>query len=162
MSIRCSAKVIILHEGKVLLNRCHHKNGQVYYDLPGGGQHPYENMREAAAREVLEETGYRVRITRFAALAEEIYTDPDVRARYPDYSHRICHIFRAELLDEQAQRPSETDFGMEKSMWVDAGAVDKLLQICPHGLKGRFCELLDAQYPLDLGTCYYADTEDQV
>ena len=34
----------------------------MYYDLPGGGQHSYETMEQAAIREVKEETGLDIEI----------------------------------------------------------------------------------------------------
>ena len=48
MSIRSAAKAIIVKDGQILLNRCRHKDGSIYYDLPGGGQHQYESCVEAA------------------------------------------------------------------------------------------------------------------
>lgn len=48
-----SAKALILKDGRLLLNRCETSAGEEYFDLPGGGQHVYETMEEAVAREVL-------------------------------------------------------------------------------------------------------------
>ena len=72
MAIRNTAKAIIIKDGCVLLNKCAHRNGTPYYDLPGGGQHPYEPLEEGVLREVREETGYEARILRFCGLAEDI------------------------------------------------------------------------------------------
>ena len=58
MPVRSAAKAIILRDGKVLLNCCRTEAGEVYYDLPGGGQKAYEPMEETVVREVAEETGY--------------------------------------------------------------------------------------------------------
>ena len=55
--IRNAVKVILLNQGCALLNRCAHADGRIYYDLPGGGQHEYESIEQAALREVREETG---------------------------------------------------------------------------------------------------------
>ena len=84
MSIRSAAKAIIIKDDQILLNRCRHKDGSIYYDLPGGGQHKYESLEAAVLREVKEESGFDVTIRRFAALAEEIYTNEKLRAQYPD------------------------------------------------------------------------------
>ena len=67
MSIRSAAKAIIIKDNQILLNRCRHKDGSIYYDLPGGGQHPYESLEDAVRREVMEETGFEVSVRRFAA-----------------------------------------------------------------------------------------------
>ena len=55
MSIRNSAKAIVLHEGKILVNRCSSRFGE-YYALPGGGQRTGEMLQETVKRELLEET----------------------------------------------------------------------------------------------------------
>jgi len=79
MPIRCTSKAIIVRDGRILLNRCRQLNGRIYYDLPGGGQHTYETLEDALIREVREETGYTVRVVRFAGMAEEIYTSALMR-----------------------------------------------------------------------------------
>lgn len=72
MSIRSTAKAIILNKNRVLLNKCVDDNNGEYYSLPGGGQNNYETLEEAIARECLEETGYNVKAIKFIALCEEI------------------------------------------------------------------------------------------
>ncbi len=118
MGIRCTSKALIIRDGKILLNRCRHLDGSIYYDLPGGGQHPYETLEAALIREVREETGYTVRVLRFAGMAEEIYTSPVMREKYPEYTHRILHLFTAEITDAEASHPSEKDLQMEESVWM--------------------------------------------
>lgn len=149
--IRNAAKALLIKEGKILLNRCKSSSGEIYYDLPGGGQHLYETMEQAVCRECLEETGLTVRILRFAALSEEISTDPSIRERYPDYAHRILHIFVAEPLDLPAKPPSELDLGMEESVWVPLAEADRL-PLRPAALKGRVQEAVRCPAPLYLGT----------
>ena len=56
MSIRCSAKALILDEGRLLLNKCVSHAG-VYYTLPGGGIEPGETPEQAVLRELKEECG---------------------------------------------------------------------------------------------------------
>ncbi len=56
-------------QGRVLLHR-RADNG--YWALPGGRMNPGESIAEACAREVLEETGLRVRVGRLIG----VYSDP--------------------------------------------------------------------------------------
>lgn len=152
MSIRSAAKAIIIKENQILLNRCRHKDGSVYYDLPGGGQHKYESLEDAVIREVKEETGFDVIIRGFAALAEEIYTDEGLRERFPDYTHRILHIFLAEIADEHPDAPTEKDYGMEESEWIAIDQIPNLPEIRPKGLQQKLPRLLAAESPVYLGT----------
>ena len=45
MSVRSTAKAIIIHNDKILLNKCYDKNNGHYYSLPGGGQEKYEKKQ---------------------------------------------------------------------------------------------------------------------
>ena len=114
MSVRNSAKAILLHDGKILVNRCVSRFGE-YYALPGGGQKSGETLIEAVKRELLEETGYAVEPLRLAGVYER------VRASHTDANaHKIYFIFYCRLADTNRRRPTETDrfqVGME---WVDA------------------------------------------
>ena len=69
MPVRNSAKALVLHEGKILVNRCTSRFGD-YYALPGGGQREGETLLEAVRRELLEETGFRVVPLRLSGLYE--------------------------------------------------------------------------------------------
>ena len=150
MPVRCASKAIILRDGKVLLNRCRTEAGEVYYDLPGGGQHPCETMEETVVREVAEETGYHVRVLRFLGLIEQIHDDPALRAAWPDYTHRINHIFLAELTDGPRGTAAEKDFEYEESLWVPLDEADTL-PFRPSALSGQLRALLDGRDPW-LGT----------
>jgi len=150
MSIRPTSKVILLHKGKILLNRCADEE-DVYYDLPGGGQHPLETMEEAAHREVLEETGYSIIIDRFAAITEEISSDPFVLENYPAYAHRVAHIFLAHLASDERTACTETDLYQVASEWFTPEQADQLY-LRPLNLNGRFREILNSDHPLYLGS----------
>ena len=150
MAIRNAAKAIILHNDKILVNRCITENNEVYYDLPGGGQNQFETMEDAVIREVLEETGYKVKIVRFIALAEEIYDNNELREKYFDYSHRILHIFLVNLISEIADEITEKDWQQEESLWMSYDEIDKVA-FRPAQLSGRISDLVKVNQPQYLG-----------
>ena len=153
MAIRNSSKALLVSEGRILVNRCVSRTGDIYYDLPGGGQHDFETMEEALVREVLEETGYHVRVLRFVALAEEIndymLQDPAMEA-YREYAHRAIHIFLAELTGERREKPTEADFQQEESLWLPVREADGLM-FFPVQINGRISELIRDEVPRYLG-----------
>ena len=119
MGIRSAAKAIIIKGDKILLNECKDiKNGD-YYSLPGGGQQKYETLYEAVVRECLEETGYTVIPIRFAALCEEICMDTEIREIYPEYAHKMYHIFICELENKEVKAPTEKDCMQLDSKWIE-------------------------------------------
>lgn len=152
MAIRCAAKALIVREGRILLNRCRKSDGSVYYDLPGGGQKPFESMEEAVRREVREETGMSVNIVRFAAMAEEIYTSENLRQKYPDYAHRVMHIFLAEPTGSAQINPTEMDLGMEGCEWVLLDEVQNLPEVRPIAIQRKLHEILSSDAAIWLGT----------
>lgn len=149
--IRNSAKALVYQDGKLLLNSHLTSTGELYYDLPGGGQAPYETMEEAVVREVLEETGLTVEPVRFAALCEEIFTNEDMRARFPQYCHRCMHIFLVRVLPGPIGERSEMDFQQTGSVWVTPEEAENL-PLVPIQLQGRVQEMLAAGTPLYLGS----------
>ena len=150
MAIRNAAKAIILHEGKILVNRCITDNNEVYFDLPGGGQNQFETMEEAVIREVLEETGYKVKIIRFLALAEEINDNKEQRDKYLDYSHRILHVFLVQLESENAAEITEKDLQQEESVWISIEEIDNI-PFRPRQLTGKITDLIHVSFPQYLG-----------
>lgn len=113
MPVRNSAKAIVMHEGKILVNRCISRFGE-YYALPGGGQHTGEMLNETVKRELLEETGYSVIPLRLSGIYERISM-----GRSEGNGHKIYFIFLCKLASDIKKTPTETDrfqIGMD---WVD-------------------------------------------
>lgn len=154
MAIRCASKAIIIENGAVLLNCCRREDGCVYYDLPGGGQKPYESMEQTILREVKEETGYEIRVERFVGLAEEINTNLELREKYPEYTHRILHIFTASLVRENKGVPTEKDLHMEESVWMPLDDIDALQETRPSCLKRLLRDILEDESARFYGTEY--------
>ena len=146
-SIRCSAKALVYDNGKLLLNSHRTSAGELYYDLPGGGQNPYETMEEAVVREVLEETGLQVQPLRFAALCEEIFTNESMRERFPEYCHRCMHIFLVKIVPGPVREKTELDFQQTGSAWFTPEEAE-VLPIVPIQLRGHIRQALSSDSPI--------------
>jgi 8-oxo-dGTP diphosphatase len=77
-AIRIRVGVLVWRDGEVLLVR-HEKGGRSYWLVPGGGVDTGETMVAAAARELLEETGYTIDIGRLLLVCEAIDPKPGGR-----------------------------------------------------------------------------------
>ena len=155
MSIRSTAKAIILNDGKVLLNKCRDKQNGDYYSLPGGGQETYETLTDAVIRECLEETGYTVKPERCAALCEEICDSAEFREKHPEYAHKMYHIFVCSLIDETRAAPTETDDMQIGIEWIE---IDRLsgIRLLPDVLGCNMQRIIDGENPLFLGSAHVA------
>ena len=151
MSIRSTAKALIIKDGKVLLNKCIDKFNGDYYSLPGGGQQQYETLSEALIRECLEETGYTVTPVRFAALCEEICMHEEFRERHPDYAHKMYHIFICELNGDDVVNPTEKDDMQVSSEWVSIDSFASI-QIMPKVFGENILGVLNNTSPYFLGS----------
>lgn len=151
MSVRSTVKAIVLDKSKVLLNRCYDEPNGSYYSLPGGGQEKYETLHDALVRECLEETGYTVEPLRFAALMEEICDSAFIRETYPEYAHKMLHLFVCRLASRQTAKPTETDSSQIASEWIDLEEV-KNLNLLPKAVKARFAELIESERAIFLGS----------
>ncbi len=88
--IRFGARGIVINkEGKIAVIYKKNKNE---YKLPGGGVENDENFKQAFEREVLEETGCKVIITRKLGITEEYRSDDNFK--------QISHIFIAKVVKD--------------------------------------------------------------
>lgn len=151
MSIRSTAKAIIINENKVLLNKCFDKYNGEYYSLPGGGQNTYETLHEAVVRECIEETGYSVIPKRFVALCEEICENSEVKEKYPEYIHKMYHIFLCELADDRVKKPTEIDDMQVGTEWVEIDNLEKI-RLLPSVLNSNIYEIIKNEITMFLGS----------
>ena len=150
MSIRSTAKAIIVNKNKVLLNKCFDEYNGEYYSLPGGGQDTYESLHEAVIRECLEETGYYVIPKTFIALCEEICENPETKELYPEYIHRMYHIFLCELGCNVAKNPTEIDDMQVSCEWVEIEHLDEI-RLMPNTLNYKIGKMIKNEIPIFLG-----------
>ncbi|MDO4865071.1 MAG: NUDIX domain-containing protein [Clostridia bacterium] len=135
MSVRNSAKAIVLHDGKILVNRCVSRFGE-YYALPGGGQHTGEMLSETVRRELLEETGYSVVPLRLSGIYERIS-----EGRRDGNSHKIYFIFLCRLASEERLTPTETDRFQIGCDWIDLHTVHRC-NLFPRAIRDNISGLI--------------------
>ena len=98
----CSA-AIFDEEGRILLTK-RADNGQ--WCMPGGGMDPGESVSEACEREVWEETGLRVRVTRLVG----VYSYSDQLVVYADGNKAqiVALHFQVEVIGGEPGLSNET------------------------------------------------------
>lgn len=95
---RIRVAVALLHQNKLLLVQ-HTKGERSYWLLPGGGLEWGERIKEAATRELLEETGYRCEVGQLLLVSTTLA---------PDGSRHLLHlVFCARLLGGEKTIPEE-------------------------------------------------------
>ena len=109
-SIRPAAAVALLNsDGKILLLR---RKDNEKWTMPGGTLNFGESLADCAAREVLEETGFRIRITGLIGS----YTDPNILIAYTDGEVRqeFTFVYSAEIESGQLVMDDEST----EAMWI--------------------------------------------
>lgn len=91
---RVGAGAIVIHEGRILLVKRASSPGKGFWAIPGGLVELGETVREAAERELLEETGVKARAGEAFYLFDFIDRDADGMIKY----HYIIVDFPADYL----------------------------------------------------------------
>jgi ADP-ribose pyrophosphatase YjhB (NUDIX family) len=124
ISIRNSAKAIIIKEGKILLTKNKDNNGE-FYLLPGGGQEHGETLIEALKRECLEEISAEVKVGELKLVREYIGGNHEFAEWDSDF-HQVEFMFKCDLVSEEKLEigyvPDEWQIGLE---WIALEELDK-------------------------------------
>jgi 8-oxo-dGTP diphosphatase len=67
--------VCVVKDGKVLLGKRLNSHGNGCWSFPGGHLEMYETWEQCAEREVLEETGIRIKNIRFAGVTNDLFIE---------------------------------------------------------------------------------------
>ena len=87
---RVGAYGIILHKKELLLTEQITTDNNIEVQLPGGGWNENESLIQALNREVLEETGWGIKILKKEGVFQRFTYMPE----YKIWAHKICHIYR--------------------------------------------------------------------
>lgn len=86
--IRTSAKALIFRNGCMAAIKID-DNGDIFYIMPGGGQEPEEQLKDAVARECAEELGIAVIVKDLVFVIEGLHGEP---------FHRVDLVFQCEYV----------------------------------------------------------------
>lgn len=77
---KIGVSVVIIKDGKVLLGRRKTSHGSGTWQFPGGHLEFNEKVEDCAKREILEETGLKIKDVRYRTLTEDFY--PELNKHY--------------------------------------------------------------------------------
>ena len=117
-ALRVGASALIFDEARdrILMTQ---RSDNSRWCLPGGGMDPGESASETCIREVMEETGLQVQVTRLIG----VYTTPDMLIEYLDGNkvQPVSFSFEAEITGGELGLSDETiDFGWYTVAEIDA------------------------------------------
>ncbi|WP_405142884.1 NUDIX domain-containing protein [Paenibacillus sp. FSL H7-0942] len=98
--IRNSAKAVIVQDGQLLVIRLEDQYGTAYV-FPGGGQEKGEELKDAVARECLEEIGQAVNVGELLHIREYIGKNHEF-AEWDADIHQVEFYFACSLIDPEA------------------------------------------------------------
>lgn len=123
---RVGAYGIIVRDQRILLAHWN-EAGNENWTLPGGGLGPFEDPADAAVREVLEETGYHVRLDRLLGIdSEHIPTEKRVHGE-PRPLHSLRILYRATIVGGELRR--EIGGSTDDARWVPLDEVEELPRV---------------------------------
>ncbi|MGG1482846.1 NUDIX domain-containing protein [Peribacillus castrilensis] len=124
MSIRNSAKAIIISGDKILLTKNQDDEGY-FYLFPGGGQEHGETIHNALLRECMEEVGEEVEIGELLHIREYIGKNHE-HSSFDFHVHQVEYYFVCNLVKEKNDKaPTNPDSHQVGVEWIH---INDLLQ----------------------------------
>lgn len=134
LTLRNSAKALIIKDGKLLCTRNLSQFNEIYYLLPGGGQEPGETILETLARECREEVGLEVSALELRYVRDYIGKNHEFNHIHGDV-HQVEYIFVCDVISEAAGASGHTpDYYQVGVEWVEISRLSEL-RLYPQILK---------------------------
>ena len=87
---RVGAYGIIVHNNELLLTEQITSENNIEVQLPGGGSNEGESLIQTLYREVLEETGWGIKVLKKNGVFQRFTYMPE----YKIWAHKICHVYK--------------------------------------------------------------------
>lgn len=134
--------VIPDEEGRILMVRQHHEDKDIWM-VPGGGIEEGENAREAAEREILEETGLIIHVVDLLWHVEEVS---------PERGQRFVNFFLAKVIGGRLELGEDPEFGsdqqvLKETRFVSREEIQGFENVYPEALREEIWEILDHEKP---------------
>lgn len=119
---------VIVHDGKVLIVQRGAEPRKGEWTVPGGVLELGETLRQAAEREVLEETGLKVKAEDVVEVVDSIYPDAQGKTMY----HYVLIDFSCRVLGGELRAGSD----VAQARWITPDELDQVPLI------GRTAEII--------------------
>lgn len=117
---------VVIRDGRVLLVKRGNPPGRGLWSIPGGMVELGETLREAAEREIEEETGLRIKAGEPAHTFDVVHRDPRDRVQY----HYVIVDLKAEFISGEVRSADDVS---DAGWFGPADLVE--LEISPHTLE---------------------------
>ncbi len=149
MSVRSAAKAIIIENDALLCIQYQDERG-IHYGLPGGGQEPQEDLREAMNRECLEEIDCEVDVGALLFVREFIGSRQAELERHRSF-HQIDHYFECQLKPNSVpQNGVGQDYSQQGVVWLPLNELEQV-RFYPQALAKEIKQLPKGPRPVYLG-----------
>ncbi|MFX1390451.1 MAG: NUDIX hydrolase [Promethearchaeota archaeon] len=102
--------ILLIRDNHLLLVKRKYDPDAGFWSIPGGHLDLGEKVRKAAEREALEETGFKVRVTRLAGIIDKVMYDDLGKI---EYHYVLINYFVEQIEGNSNQPPKAADDALE-------------------------------------------------